>query len=147
MHTHWIKRTLMTLHVYCLLSFLHDAWRRSEKDPCLFWWVVAPLTFLCSMTSAASFFWPSTLGCLFNLLCQRWVSEKLSVESLQDLHLFGGEHQPPVGTNHWLVLACKSLHWPSMWLCASHHLFVVLFFYTVHNWKWCKTTDHSLTKI
>lgn len=51
---------------------------------------------------------------LVQLLSQRWVSEKLSVESLQDLQLFGGEPQPPVGTNHWLVLACEMLHWPSM---------------------------------
>lgn len=30
---------------------------------------------------------------LLSVSCQRWVSEKLSVESLRDLELFGGEAQ------------------------------------------------------
>lgn len=36
-------------------------------------------------------FFPLTL-----CVCQRWVSEKLSVESLRDLELFGGETQSQI---------------------------------------------------
>lgn len=48
------------------------------------------VTFSLFLLAFLSFF-PLTL-----CVCQRWVSEKLSVESLRDLELFGGETQSQI---------------------------------------------------
>lgn len=50
-------------------------------------------TVLCCLeTYSSSHFLSFLHGCPFAFcVCQRWVSEKLSVESLRDLELFGGE--------------------------------------------------------
>lgn len=48
----------------------------------------------CLDTYSGLHFLSSLHGCPFTFcVCQRWVSEKLSVESLRDLELFGGEAQ------------------------------------------------------
>lgn len=68
-------------------------------------------------TDLNMFLWDVYLFCLHFLsslhvsyalsVCQRWVSEKLSVESLWDLELFGGEiqHNGSTFQNHCLSMS------------------------------------------
>lgn len=138
-HTRGIKCALVNL--YFLLRF--SAWHSEEKQE-------GSMSFL---VSAGSSDVPLLFGCfllltiytwmLVQLLSQRWVSEKLSVESLQDLQLFGGEPQPPI--IGWFWPARRFIgHQSDRVLVPISLCFFFLCFLTNFNWKWCWGIKYSL---
>lgn len=73
-------------------------------------WPKAPFCVVCK-TYPCLHFLPSLHGCPFTFcVCQRWVSEKLSVESLRDLELFGGEAQGKLSDSKTVSHPQRSAH-------------------------------------
>ena len=66
------------------------------------------VTVMCGLPSLYSLYFSLFSMCVFHLLsvCQRWVTEKLSVESLRDLELFGGEVSMQARLQSTATLSC-----------------------------------------